>query len=215
MESDPMPFDGAIFDMDGLLVETSHLWRQAEEALLGRIGQSWSRELALKFRGLNAPDIGRVIQETFRPNLSPAECSRLVQRELVRAYAHGRVTAQPGAVALVRRLNGRVKLAVASGSPLAGIERAMSQLHLRQCFEALVSSESVERGKPHPDVFLEAARQLGVDPTRCVVFEDAPVGVEAAKAAGMTCLCIPTCPREMFTTQPDGVYESLDDVPTG
>jgi HAD superfamily hydrolase (TIGR01509 family) len=103
-----------------------------------------------------------------------------------------RIEPMPGAVDLVRRLGRRAPLVVASGSPMTIIEHAMSQLNLLTCFKSLITSESVARGKPHPDVFLAAAGAMKVPPAQCLVFEDSPAGIDAALAAGMACFCVPS-----------------------
>ena len=209
---DRISFAAAIFDMDGLLAHTSNVWRIGEEALLDRLGRRWSPELTLKFRGMNAFDCAAVICREYPSDLPVAECQKTMRDAMIDQYETGDVRPLPGAVELVRHLHGRLPMAVASGSPLAGIEAVTRRLGIGDCFSVLVTSEDVPRGKPAPDVFLEAARQLRVEASRCVVFEDAPVGVQAAKAAGMACWCVPSCPREMFTTLPDRFCDSLTDL---
>jgi HAD superfamily hydrolase (TIGR01509 family) len=214
MHDSVLSFAAAIFDMDGLLAHTSNVWRIGEEALLHRIGARWSPELTLKFRGMNAYDCAAVIHREFAPDLPVAECQKILRDALIGQYETGEIRPLPGAVELVRHLHGRVPMAVASGSPLAGIEAVTRRMGIGDCFDALVTSEDVPRGKPAPDVFLEAAKQLGIEASRCVVLEDAPVGVEAAIAGGMTCYCVPSCPREMFTTLPSCFCDSLIELVT-
>ena len=99
-----------------------------------------------------------------------------------------------------------------SGSPLDAIHAALSQLGILECFSVVISSESVARGKPHPDVFLAAANALGMLPNRCLVFEDSLIGVRAAVATGMRVVCVPSGPSEEIRRITPYVFESLADV---
>ena len=103
-------------------------------------------------------------------------------------------------------------MAVASGSPLELIEHLFGVLGWRRYFWVLASSEEVPRGKPHPDVFLEAARRLGLAPSTLVVVEDSLVGVQAAKAAGMACYVVPSSPDPRIPAAADQAFRSLAEV---
>ncbi len=200
-----------IFDMDDLLVRSGPLWRVAETHLLERIGAAWSPELSLKYKGMNALDVARVIHEEFSPAMPLVECQRIMRSRLIEAFASG-ADEMPGASKLMRHLRGRYPLAVASGSPMEAIRGALSHIGILDCFDRVISSESVARGKPHPDVFLEAARQLGHRPGDCVVFEDSLVGVQAAKAGGMRCFSVPSCYPDQIAKLADGVFGRLDEI---
>lgn len=181
-----------IFDMDDTLVATAAIWRVAEETLLAACGQAWTADLALQYKGMNSLDVAATIHRILRPGLSCAECQRIMRDKLLQQYETIPVTQMAGAVDCVRNLRGIAPMAVASGSPLAGIQTALRRLEILDCFDLVVTSESVPRGKPHPDVFLETARQLGVKPEHCLVFEDSLVGVQAACAAGMKSFAVPS-----------------------
>jgi HAD superfamily hydrolase (TIGR01509 family) len=122
----------------------------------------------------------------------------------------------PGAVEAVRRLAGDgYRLAVASSSNRELIDAVLRRLELESVFEVTVSSEEVARGKPAPDVYLEAARRLGVDATRCVAIEDSASGIRAAHAAGMRVIAYPNRhypPAAEILALADDVLRSLDDV---
>lgn len=187
-----MPEAAYIFDMDDTLVATSPMWRRAEEALLRALGEEWSADLAQRYKGMNALDVASVIHDHVQPALSRLECQQILRNVLIQEFCSGCIRAMHGAVELVRQLHGQAPLAVASGSPLVCIESAMESLGIRQCFDALLTSELVSRGKPHPDIFLVAARKLNVEPSDCVVFEDSLIGTQAGKAAGMQVICVPS-----------------------
>jgi len=188
----PHPPAALIFDMDETLAATPLLWRQAELRLLAEIGREWSPELAIQYKGMNVPDVAATIHRALQPTQPVIWCQDFLRRCLFEAYEKGDIQPMPGAVACVRSLALSYPLAVASGSPLPLIELAMMRLGLEECFTVLVSSESVPRGKPFPDIFLAAAKALGHAPAECLVFEDSLIGTQAAVAAGMACFTVPS-----------------------
>jgi HAD superfamily hydrolase (TIGR01509 family) len=203
-----------IFDMDDTLVSTAALWRRAEEALFAFLGKKWDEDIARQYKGMNALDVAATVHRLLQPKgVSVEECQQVMRGALLQEFAFELPGEMPGAVACVRKMAGLPevdlpvdpeaeaekpelkpapgrKLALASGSPLEAIESVMTQLEILPLFEVVISSESVKRGKPHPDVFLAAAEKLGVNPAECVVFEDSEIGVRAAKAAGMKCIAV-------------------------
>jgi beta-phosphoglucomutase-like phosphatase (HAD superfamily) len=207
-----MAINALLFDMDGTLADTAPVWRVAEDALFAACGTPWDAAVQRQCLGMNARDLAAKVHELLRPAAPVAECQRVMRETLVATYRGGTVREMPGAVALVRRLAGRVPLAVASGSPLAGIETVVTQLGIRDLFALLLTSEEVARGKPHPDVFLEAARRLGVPPAECVVFEDSLVGTQAAVAAGMRVYVCPAVAPEAIAKLATGVVRHWDDL---
>jgi HAD superfamily hydrolase (TIGR01509 family) len=186
-----MPPTAFIFDMDDLLIRSGDAWTVAAKRLLLRHGQVWTPELAVHYKGMNALDVADTMRRLLRLDV-PAEAFRQAYRRALIEDFPKKVEPLPGAIDLVRRIRGRSPMVVASGSPMAIIEYAMDQLDIRGCFNHLITSESVARGKPHPDVFLAAAEAMKVPPTECLVFEDSPAGIDAALAAGMACFCVPS-----------------------
>lgn len=202
---------GYIFDMDDLLIRSADIWRKAEQTLLAAIGHRWTPELAIQYKGMNALDVAATIHRVLRPSQSLAECQQIMRSSLLESFS-STIEAMPGSVELVKALHGRNPLAVASGSPLEAIRAALSQLGILNCFDHVITSESVARGKPHPDVFLAAARALALEPKQCLVFEDSLVGVKAAVAAGMGVVCVPSGPSEEIRKLTPYVFGSLSDV---
>jgi HAD superfamily hydrolase (TIGR01509 family) len=194
--------------MDDLLVRSGPLWRVAEAELIERLGSRWSAELAQHYKGMNTLDVARTVHGVLKPAMSVEACQGILRGRLIEEFGKG-VKAMPGAVELVRHLRGRYPLALASGSPMEGIELALGQLGVHECFDQVISSESVKRGKPEPDVFLAAARLLGAAPAECVVFEDSLVGVRAAVAAGMGCYAVPSGNAEQIRALATRVMGSL------
>lgn len=203
---------GIIFDMDDTLVATASLWRQAETHLLTQLGSAWSEELALQYKGMNAYDVAATIHRILKPGVSVESCQNILRDALIGAFAANPPAAMPGAVECVRRLARTAPLALASGSPLCVIESVLDRLDLRSQFKCLVSSESVPKGKPAPDVFLAAADALGIAPNLCLVFEDSLIGVRAAGAANMACFAVPSSHPDEIARVADRVLHSLADA---
>ena len=207
--------EGLIFDMDSLLARTMPVWRGAETYLLELLGDRYSEEWVARYRGMNAADVAAVIHAALKPSMALEECQRLLRDKLVEGYGRmgpDAVRPMPGAVELVSRLAPTYRMAVASGSPEAGIRAALTRLGILRHFEVVLSSEAVGRGKPEPDVFFAAARLLGVEPSRCLVFEDSLAGVRAARAAGMACFAVPSETRDQIARLATRVFASLADI---
>jgi len=182
-----------IFDMDDTLAGTSSIWRGAEEHLLRQLGESWTGELAAKYKGMNALDVAATIHDQLDVSLSRSECQQILRTRLIDDFRRATIREVDGATDLVLRCAATgIPMMVASGSPAEAMEVTLDSLGVREHFALTLSSERVALGKPHPDVFLAAAEQLGVSPDACLVFEDSLVGVQAARAAGMRCIVRPS-----------------------
>jgi beta-phosphoglucomutase-like phosphatase (HAD superfamily) len=181
----PEPFSAIIFDCDGTLVDTSHLYYRAFSQVVGTQGAEMPRAWFVTRFGLAEHELLCQFQEEFGIALDPAEATDL----LARAYWQGIETVREIEVvaSVARRYQGRVPMAVASGGARKIVRATLLATGLLDVFNAVVTREDAEgRGKPAPDLFEEAARRLGVAPTECTVFEDSDAGIEAARRAGMT-----------------------------
>lgn len=177
--------DLAIFDHDGVLVDSLELHQLAWAELGRRTGLAITAEFIHETFGMtNFSIFRRLLGET----LTDAEISRLSDRkeECYRDVARGRIHLMDGVREVLDALTARgVRLAIGSSGVRANLELTVHECGLDARFAAIASLEDITRGKPDPQVFLVAAAKAGVDPSRSVVFEDAPVGIQAAKAAGM------------------------------
>jgi beta-phosphoglucomutase len=174
-----------IWDVDGTLVDTAELHFQAWCALARELNQPFTRADFAGTFGWRNPEI---IPKLFGAHHSPEEIERLGDRkeDLYRAEACKGVDLLPGVRALLTGLaEAGCEQAVGSSAPRRNLNLILDITHTAGFFGAVVSMEDTRRGKPDPQVFLMAAGKLGVPPRRCVVLEDAPVGVQAAKAGGM------------------------------
>lgn len=203
-----------IFDMDDTLVSTAGLWRRAEIKFFNLLGIPFSEELAATYKGMNAPDIGSFVYRTCKPNnFNEQEC-RTAMRSCLLDQFKGNIKEMEGATALLDRVSGTFKTAIASGSPLQAIEYAVNHFGWEHHFDLLLSSEDVPRGKPHPDVFLATAENMQLDPQNILVFEDSFPGTQAANQAGMSCFLIPSNDLAREQSHVDRIFDSLSEITT-
>jgi HAD superfamily hydrolase (TIGR01509 family) len=182
--------DGIVFDMDGVLIHTEHVWDEVREQLTNEAGGRWRPGAQEAMMGLSSLEWSRFMHDELQVPLPPEEINDQVVERLSAAYRR-KLPAFEGASEAVRRLATDFRLAVASSSNRPLIDLVIELLGVADCFATTVSSEEVPRGKPSPDVYLEAARQLGIDPSRLVAVEDSSNGLRAAHAAGMGVIAIP------------------------
>jgi beta-phosphoglucomutase len=177
-----------IWDVDGTLVDTAELHFQAWCALAREIDKPFTRADFASTFGWRNPEI---IPKLWGTDYSPQQVDDLGRRkeDLYRQEAKKGVALLPGVRALLEQLHGAgYRQAIGSSAPRNNLELILELTQTAARFEAIVSMEDTQRGKPDPEVFLRAAGKLHVAPNGCVVFEDAPVGVQAAKAGGMKCV---------------------------
>ncbi len=176
-------FAGLIFDCDGTLADTMPLHWEAWRRVTRRHGVHFTEERFYALGGVPSRHILVMLAEEQGLAIDPVA----VAHEKEHAYLEnlGQVGAVPEVVAIAREHRGRLPMAVASGGTGRVIGMVLEKLRIRDWFGAVVTSEDVVRQKPAPDIFLEAARRLGVDPSRCRAYEDTDLGMQAIRAAGM------------------------------
>lgn len=183
---------GVIFDMDGVLVMTEDAHWQSWRTIAAPRGVDVTHELFLSCFGRINPDCVRIM---FGESIPPDESARIADekerafRDIIRAQ----VPIAPGVLPLLRSLrDSGASIAVGSSAPPENVDLVLDAGALRPFFSAAVNGAQVARGKPAPDVFLRAAELLGLEPARCLVIEDAPAGIRAARAAGMIAVGVAT-----------------------
>jgi HAD superfamily hydrolase (TIGR01509 family) len=191
--------EAVIFDLDGVLIDSEPLWDQARRELVRDVGREWPSGATEAMMGMSSPEWSAYLRDAVGVPLSAVEINKRVVERLLTHYRQ-HVPLLPGAVDALRRLAARWPLGLASSSNRPVIEAVLGLADLAQFFAVTVSSEEVARGKPAPDVYLAAARKLGVEPVACAVIEDSANGIRAGVAAQMSVVAIPN--RE-FPPPPD------------
>jgi HAD superfamily hydrolase (TIGR01509 family) len=203
--------EAVVFDLDGVIVDSEHVWDEVREELARERGGRWHDRAQADMMGMSSPEWSRYMHDVVGLAESPDEINDEVVRRLLERYA-AELPLIDGAVDAVERVAGSFRLGLASSSNRTVIDAVLGGAGLAERFEVTVSSEEVERGKPAPDVFLEAARRLDVEPSRCAAIEDSSNGIRAARAAEMTVLAIPNRSYPPTTDALELAHVVLDSV---
>lgn len=178
------------FDQDGVLVDSEGAWDAARRAIVAENGGRWQPEATRTMMGMSAREWSRYLRDELGVPLEPEQISARVVERLLAGYERS-LPLLEGAVAAVRRVAARWPVGLASSANREVIDAVLTASGLAGVFGATVAGEEVERGKPAPDIYLEAARRLGVDPARSAAVEDSTNGLRAAAAAGMRVVALP------------------------
>jgi HAD superfamily hydrolase (TIGR01509 family) len=206
--------EAVVFDLDGVLLDSEEIWDRAREELARKRGGRWHDQAQRDMMGMSSTEWSRYMHDVIGLSEPPEEINREVVGRLTEFYRE-ELPAIPGAREAVERLAARWPLGLASSSNRELIDLVLELLGVEHLFTATVSSEEVARGKPAPDVYLEAARRLGVDPTRAAAVEDSHNGILSANAAGMRVIAIPNAhfpPDEDALAEADVVLDSLAEL---
>jgi HAD superfamily hydrolase (TIGR01509 family) len=179
-----------IFDLDGVIMDSEQRWNGAKEALVRETGGRWRDEAPSVMMGMSSSEWAAYLREDLGVPMDVGAISRDVVRRMEDGYRE-ELPLLPGAGDAVRSLADRWPLGLASSSNREIIDLVLELTGFGEAFRVTVSSEEVERGKPAPDVYLEAARRLQVEPASCVAIEDSSNGLRAAAAAGMPVIAVP------------------------
>jgi HAD superfamily hydrolase (TIGR01509 family) len=179
-----------VFDLDGVLLDSEPVWNEAREALVRERGGTWDKSATTDMMGMSSKEWSSYMHDRLGVPMTPAEINDDVVRRVAATYEHG-LPLLPHAIETVREVAARWPLGLASSSNRPIIDLVLERAGVRACFAAVVSSEEVPNGKPAPDVYLAAARQLGVDPAECAAVEDSTNGIKSAVAAGMRTIAVP------------------------
>ena len=206
--------EAVVFDLDGVLVDSEQVWDDVREALVRERGGRWHEQAQADMMGMSSVEWSRYLHEELGLAEAPEELNDEVVRRMLERYRK-ELPLIDGAVAAVERLAARFPLALASSSNRPLIDVVLASAGLAGSFRATVSSEEVPHGKPAPDVFLEAARRLGIAPDRCAAIEDSGNGLRAAHAAGMRVIALPNRrypPGAEALALADAIAGSLDEL---
>ena len=216
--------EAVVFDLDGVLIESESVWDAARREVVAETGGHWRDGATRAMLGMSAPEWSRYVRDELDVPLSPEQINARVVAHVLERYRQA-LPLLPGAVAAVRGLAARWPLGLATSSNRPVIDAVLESAGLTDRFAVTVSGDEVARGKPSPDVYLEATRRLGVKPADAAAVEDSTNGLRSAAAAGMVVIAIPN--REFPPSEdalalanrvlpslealtPDAILEALD-----
>jgi len=193
--------DAVVLDLDGVIVDSEERWDEVRRELVAERGGTWKDEATHAMLGMSSKEWSAYVHDDLGVDLSPQAISDAVVERLLAGYRR-ELPLLPGAVEAVRGLAAHWPLGLASSSNTPVIALVLERTGLDDAIRVWLSSEEVARGKPAPDVYLEVARRLGVDPGRCVAVEYSTNGIRSAHAAGMAVVAVP---MRAFPPAPDAL----------
>ena len=179
-----------VFDLDGVLLDSEPVWDRSRREVAEESGGMWPDGATAAMQGMSSVEWAREMQSTARVDLPESAIIDRVVAKVLRHYQRD-MPLLPGAVQVIARLGARWPLAMASSSNRIVIEEVLTLIGMTSFFGVTVSSEEVPRGKPAPDVYMEATRRLHLEPRHCVAIEDSANGIRSAIAAGLRVVAIP------------------------
>lgn len=205
--------EAIVFDLDGTLIDTEATWDEVRRGLAEEAGLPWPAGATQAMMGMSTPEWAHYLVETVGLPLTDEQAADATIEAMAAHHERG-VELLPGALEVVHRLAAEYPMAVASSSPRVLIDAALRAMNITHLFQATVSTEEVERGKPEPDGYLKAAELLGADPGRCVAIEDSTNGILSALNAGMKVIVIPPHfhPPSQEVLDETTVLETLDEL---
>ncbi|MGA8217670.1 MAG: HAD family phosphatase [Solirubrobacterales bacterium] len=209
--------DAVIFDLDGVLVDSEAVWDDVRRRFTEESGGHWHEAATREMLGMSSLEWSRYVRDRLGVDMDPAEISSAVANRVAEGYRE-RLPLLPGAVEAVESLAAEWPLGLASSSNRHVIDLVLDLAGVADAFQATVSSEEVGAGKPAPDVYLETAKRLGVDPASCVAIEDSTNGIRSAHAAGMAVIAVPNedfPPESAALELADVKLKSLTEVTSG
>jgi HAD superfamily hydrolase (TIGR01509 family) len=182
--------DAVVFDLDGVLVDSEPLWENVRQGLVVEAGGDWPADAQQRLMGMNTGEWSRYLSQELGTGLNPEKTASVVIDRMKECYAHD-LPLMPGAREAVRRFAERWPLGLASSSPPELIDVLLQLSDLKECFQAVLSSDEVDSGKPAPDIYQEVCRRLGIATQRAAAVEDSTNGLRSALSAGLRVIAVP------------------------
>jgi beta-phosphoglucomutase len=204
---------GVLFDLDGVIVDTLHYHYLAWKHMFEKLGGTVSEHTVLLHEGRSSREILPILMEESGVNIPPEQHHQFIEEK--RAYYRSIVEVEryPNAFAVIDALKKRgYKTALVTACALKNMQHSLNaeqQAH----FDFIITGDEVPRAKPYPDPYLIAARKLGLEPDQCLVVENAPLGIEAARKAGMHCVAIETTLGKEYLTAADCILQDIGELP--
>jgi len=203
---------GVLLDLDGVIVDTLHYHYLAWKHMFEKLGGNVSERTVLLHEGRNSREVLPILMREAAVHIPEDQQPGFIEEK--RAYYRSivRVTQYPGAFETIDELKRRgYKVALVTACALKNMQHSLDRKHQAH-FDFIITGDEVPRAKPFPDPYLTAARRLGLKPDECMVVENAPLGIEAARNAGMYCVAIQTTLGREYLTSADRIVESIRDL---
>lgn len=203
-----------VFDMDGTLTDTEHIWDVVRRGMAEAEGRAWPADATRAMMGMSTQEWSTYLSEVVGLSGTAEDAARQAIDGMLAVYHRG-IDLLPGAIAALNRMHTHWPIGLASSSPRVLIDAAVEAMGMAELFGTTISTEELAAGKPAPDVYLEACRRLGVDPAQAVAVEDAHNGILSAHAAGLIVVAVPPHfkpPPAATLALADAVIDSLDDL---
>jgi beta-phosphoglucomutase family hydrolase len=198
-----------IFDMDGVLADTGPIHFESWVKMAREIGVEFTKDFFERTFGKQSIPITRELVGSNTDQQHVKKWANL-KEEYYREMVKGKLEPLPGVINLIKNLKAKeLKIAVGSSGPSANVELLLRSLKIKHFFDIIVTAEDIEQSKPAPDVFLYAAKKLNIKPEQCLVIEDAPVGIIAAKRAGMKVIALTTTHHKDDLPEADLIIKDL------
>jgi HAD superfamily hydrolase (TIGR01509 family) len=203
-----------VFDLDGVIIDTEAVWEEVRRAYVAEYGKRFLPDSQTRMMGMSTPEWSTHLSADVGVPRTPEQVASDVLGRMAARYRES-LPLIPGSVEAVRRLAGRFTLALASSSARILIDQVLATAGLAEVFRVTLSTEEVARGKPWPDVYLEAVSRLGLTPSVCAAVEDSSNGLRSAAAAGLAVIAVP---HGVYPPAPDAlaqaalVIDDLDDL---
>lgn len=202
-----------IFDMDGVLIDSEPFWKEAEIKAFKKVGYDFTAAMCNQTKGMRVDEVVKYWYDQLKwDNLSQEEVVELILENIEHLILTKGVE-KDGVTKLLKLLNSaNIPIGLASSSPNRIIQATLKRLKIKDYFQVVHSAENEPFGKPHPAVYISAAKELGVEPTNCVVIEDSKYGAISALAAKMKVIAIPEFENEDWTVIADRTITSLEEL---
>jgi HAD superfamily hydrolase (TIGR01509 family) len=209
-----VPVEAVVFDLDGVIIDTEEVWEEVRRGYAAEYGREFLPDSQTRMMGMSTGEWSRHLSADVGVPRTPEQVAADVLDRMAARYREA-LPLIPGSVEAVRRMGARFTLALASSSARVLIDQVLVTAGLTDAFRVTLSTEEVPRGKPAPDVYLEAVSRLGRTPAVCVAVEDSSNGLRAATAAGLALVAVP---HGVYPPAPDAlaradlVIDSLDEL---
>ena len=203
---------GVLFDLDGVIADTLHSHYLAWQYMFERYGGSVSEQTIRLHEGMKSREILPLLMQESGVLIPENKLNQFIEEK--RAYYRkiASVSHFPGSFEFVKTLKERgFRVALVTASALKNMEHSLSP-DQRACFDFIVTGDEIERAKPNPEPYLTAARRIGLKPGECIVIENAPLGIEAAKAAGMLCIAVESTLKREHLESADYIFKDVGEL---